>query len=264
MTGTEGLWRTECVDLPAWAAGSPDTLLTFVVHSDVAGERILLDNIRIAGWSGGCAPATTSALDEEFTGCDTSAWAFPVGSFTCLDVGCTNQVGWTPGVFGDGPSLAMETSVDTTGLDGRVQACLRAGTVMPAAGDGLRLLVDTGGGWQLAWEHAGSLGPDGECIEVCTDLSAVDPTVANHPALGLRLEADGNSSVGIYGVHVSGAQFCAADPADLSLSGLSDAGGGDYDLTATDSAGVQLFGRVSCQWDPDPVLGDRQTIWYQP
>ena len=262
VAGADGLWTTRCVDLPAWSAGSTDTTVTFNVHSEVAGEIVYLDSIRLFGWSGGCAPSGATALDETFTGCDTSGWSFPVGTYTCQSNGCSNEIGWRPGVFADGPSLALGRIVDASALDGQVEVCLKIGSDLAQPTDGLRLLVDTGSGVQTVWEHSGALGLDGECLEVCVGLG---PQAANNPNLRLRVEIDGVATIGLYGVSVTGATYCAADPADLSLSSpLVGDGSGNYAFDATDLAGAQLGASVNCGWDPAPGMEARQSIWFQP
>jgi hypothetical protein len=262
VAGADTVWTTRCVDLPAWAAGSTDTTLTFVVHSEEDGEIVYLDSIQLFGWSGGCAPSSAKALGETFAGCDTSGWSFPTGTYTCQSIGCSNEIGWRPGVFGDGPSLVLGRVVDASALDGQVEVCLKIGSDLAQPADGLRLLVDTGSGVQTAWENSGVVGLDGECLEVCVGLG---PEAANNPNLRLRVEIDGAATIGLYGVSVTGATYCAADPADLSLSSpLVGDGSGNYAFDATDLAGVQLGASLRCAWDPDPALEARQSIWFQP
>jgi hypothetical protein len=264
VAGVDNLFLTRCVGLPAWAQGNPAVTITFVAHSDADGEAIYLDNIRLGGWSGACSPASSVALIETFAGCDTSGWNFSVGSPNCVMAGCANQPGWQPGVFSSGASLTMERQVDVSALDGGVEVCLALGSNGPQPADGIRFSFDSGGGFRSAWERVGPLGPDGECLEQCVNLSALDPAVANHPALGLRIEIDGAATVGLYGVRVRGDTYCPADPLQLALTPLAGDGGGNYSFDASDVGAVQLGARVRCQWDPLPSKRAAQSIWFMP
>ncbi|MBW1811257.1 MAG: hypothetical protein JRJ87_23910, partial [Deltaproteobacteria bacterium] len=264
--GLDGFFYRHCVNLPGWADDNSAVTLTFVMQSDADTESVFLDNIEVKGWSGGCAADTVTLLDDNFGGmtCDTSNWTFSGGSNTCDFTGCTNNAAWQPGLFGEGTAFTMETSLDASSADGELTVCFRIGGAASQASDSITLQYDSGSGYVAAWTQTGSIGTLDECREVCVDLSNLDPAVNNNANLGIRFDIESTQTVGLYGVIVSGARYCTADPTVLTLSSLTSAGGGNYDFSATDEAAGQLTAQIKCQWDPQAALNDQQSIWFQP
>jgi hypothetical protein len=258
--GVDDFFYNHCVDLPAWAAGSPSVTVTFVLHSDQSTDYLFLKNIALKGWVGGCSPSVQNAMQESFNGCDTSAWTLSGGTQVCNPTGCTNNPAWAPGIFGSGAPFLMETSVDASALDTEVTACIRFGGVGPALGDRIDLQYDAGAGYRTAWAQDSPLGVDGECREVCVNLSALDPTVNNHPALGLRIGVSSAGAVGVFGVQVTGAQSCSLDATVISFSSFTDAGSGNCDFTATNLTGSSLDATITCQWNQDPTLTAEDSV----
>jgi len=262
--GAGDFFYTYCADLPGWAAGSPDTMLTFVMHSDGAGESLYLDNISVRAWGGGCARDVVSLLDDDFAGCDTSAWTV-TGATTCTGSGCSNQGGWEPGVYGDGGAFDLQTNLDASAADGEVTVCLRIGNDQPGAGDSLTLSYDAGGGFQTAWQQDDSLGTDGTCREVCVNLSDQDPAVNNRASLGIRVAVDSDGAMGLFGVTISAAQFCDATAAVVAVgSPLTDDGGGSYSFDVTDAHGEQLTATVRCELNTQTSVNATDSIRFQP
>ncbi len=254
---------TSCVDLPAWAAGSPDTRLTFIGHSEGAAESLYLDNITVRGWGGGCARDVVSLLDEEFGGCDLGAWTVS-GATNCQSTGCSNQTGWLPGVFGDGGSFSLQRTLDISSIDAELVVCLRLGSDQPAAADSVVLSYHDGLAYQEAWRQTGKLGPDGSCAEVCLNLSERYPGLHRQPSLDIRVEVDSTGAVGIFGVGVSGARFCDAPPSVVDIqSPPSGDGAGNYSFDVVDAQGRQLTTVVRCQIDNLPNLDASGTIRFQ-
>jgi len=258
--GVDDFFYNQCVDLPAWAAGGGSVTVTFLMHSSQSSDYLFVDNIALKGWVGGCTPATTTALDESFTACDTSAWTFSGGTQICNPAGCSNQPAWPPGIFGNGAPFLMDTTVDASALDTEVTACLRFGAVAPAAGDRIELRYDAGAGYQIAWYQDAPLGVDGECREVCVNLSDRDPAVNNHPALGLRIGVTSAGAIGVFGVTVAGARSCPLDATVISFSPFTGDGSGNYDFTATNLNGISLDATITCQWNQDPALTDEDSV----
>ncbi len=256
----DDFFYNHCVDLPAWAAGSGSVTLTFILHSNQSTDYLFLKNIALKGWVGGCSPNMPTALQEDFTACDTSAWTLSGGTHICNPVGCGNHPTWAPGIFGDGAPFSMETTVDASSLDTEVTACIRFGSLQAAPGDGITLEYDAGGGYQTAWAQEAPLGVDGECREVCVNLSDRDPAVNNHPALGLRIGVTSAGGIGVFGVQLTGAQNCLLDTTAISFSPFTGDGAGNYDFTATNLTGSSLDATVTCRWNQDPALTDADSI----
>jgi hypothetical protein len=149
--GVDDFFYNYCIDLPAWAAGSPNVTVTFLLHSNQSTDYLFIKNIALKGWVSGCSPSTPAALQETFAACDTSAWTLSGGTHTCNPIGCVNNPTWVPGIFGDGAPFLMDTTVDASALDTEVTACIRFGEVQPAAGDRIALRYDVGTGYQTAW-----------------------------------------------------------------------------------------------------------------
>jgi hypothetical protein len=256
---------TYCVDLPGWAADSPDTMLTFLMHSDGAGETLYLDNISVRGWGGGCARDVVSVLDDDFAGCDISGWTIN-GTFQCPGFDCSSSPGWSPGLEGDNESFTMETVADASSLDGDIRACIQLGHDGTGGGDRVALLYNAGSGFQLAWEQTDQLGPHGECREICTNLSDIAPDANNNPTLGIQLVVDSNNGkIDIYRVTITGAQFCQATPAVIAVgSPPTDDGGGSYSFDVTDAHGEQLTAAIRCELDPVPAVNASASIRFQP
>ncbi len=262
--GANDFFYTYCVDLPGWAAGSPDTLLTFIMHSNGAGEALYLDNISVRAWGGGCARDVVSLLDDDFAGCDTSAWTV-TGNTTCVGSGCSNQNGWEPGVYGDGGPIELQTTLDASAADGEVVVCLRIGSDQPGAADSLTLSYNAGDGYQTAWQQEGSLGADGTCREVCVNLSDRDPAVNNRSSLGIRIRVDSDGAMGLFGVSISAARFCDAAPAVVAVeSPLIDDGGGSYSFDVTDAQGEPLAAAIRCELDTQTTVNASDSIRFQP
>jgi len=260
-------WYRYCLDLPAWAANNPAVTVMFFLHSDDGNDRIYLDNISLKGWGGGCTKKIITALDEHFDDpvqCDTAGWTI-TGTYTCPGFDCN---GWAPGIMANRDSYTAQTAVDTSLLDGDIWVCFQLGYDGSGGGDRVALYYDdaTGSGFQLAWEHNNRLGWDNRCRERCANLSDIDPDVNNNPKLGIRLLIDStNGQINLYGVTVTGAQYCLAANGVVSLSAPpSGDGSGNYDFTATDTFGRQLTTEIQCFWEPDPALTAKQSVWFQP
>jgi hypothetical protein len=256
-----------CFDLPVWAANNPALTIMFFLHSDDPNDRHYLDNISLKGWGGGCAKNVVTALDEHFDDpaqCDTTGWVI-TGTYSCPGFDCN---GWAPGLLADQDSYTAQTIVDASALDGDVRVCFQLGYDGSRGGDRVALYYDdqAGSGFQLAWEQNDMLGGDGQCREICVNLSDLDPDVNNNPALGIRLLIDStNDLINLYGVIVTGAQYCPAMPGVVALSTPPAGDGmGNYDFTATDTFGDQLTTEIQCFWEPDPSLTAKQSVWYRP
>jgi hypothetical protein len=264
VPGVDLAWVTACADLPSWAADNPGVTLTFLLHSSANGSAMFLDNVRVAGWAGGCTPTVSTALDEDFAGCDTTGWTV-TGAFNCASSNCSNQPGWAPGIAGNDSPFTMDTTLDAGPLDSEVTICAQLGLATGApAGDSISLLYDAGAGWQPAWQQGAPTGATLSCWERCVNLSDLDPAVNNHPALRLRFEVDSAGALALYGVRVTGSPACPAGAAVTLSSPPADQGGGSYGFTATDAAGGPLTTKVQCAWSPDPVIAGSDSIRFVP
>jgi hypothetical protein len=265
--GQDGFFYRQCASLPAWANDNPAVTLTFLMQSNSAGETVYLDNIELKAWSGGCAADLISLLSDNLGdagGCDTSNWTFSGGSHACLQTGCANYSAWQPGVVGEGSSFTMETVVDAGQVDGELVACFKIGSAATDAGDQITLEFDSGQGYKPAWTQAGSIGTENECREICVNLSDIDPAALRNPALGIRFDITSTQTIGLYGVTLSGAHYCSADPAFLSLSSPTESGGGVYDFTANDVLSHPLGATIQCRWNSLSGLEDMQSVSFVP
>jgi len=156
-----------CGMLPAWAAGSPDSVLTVIAHSENNGRMMLVDNISIHGWSDTCTPNYLPALTEDFTGCPdpfTDGWGgwqvtgtinctAPAPPWDCYDA---SERIWVENNTG-----SIATIVDTSALTGDVELCFFFGDDGNDAGKSLDVTFTTDGTtWQDAWNFSGEQDPD--------------------------------------------------------------------------------------------------------
>jgi hypothetical protein len=260
-----GTFLRTCVGLPAWADGSPDLNITFIMHSNNNDDILFLRNIDVHGWGGGCAWNSQTILRDEFNGCDLSAWTVVSGTPTCLGGGFSCN--GSDNLVTENMSLIIERSVDASALDGQVELCFDVGEKGAGDGESMTVEFDAGSGWRTAWSHADNLGPDNVCTTVCLNLSALDPEANNNPALGIRLDItsnNGGDEIIVDNVVVRGAVFCPVDAGVVDLSSPPQWQSADvYRFTATDVSGTQLTAKIQCTWDPDIDIGAEGSVWYQ-
>jgi concanavalin A-like lectin/glucanase superfamily protein/uncharacterized protein DUF2341 len=259
-----------CFDLPAWAADNSNLVVKFFLHSNDNNNRIYLDNISLSGWAGGCAKDIIPLLDDDFNdgggNCDLSNWTI-TGTYTnCPGFDCDPpNGGWSPGIEADGSSFIMTTTVNAVDIDGEIEVCFKIGNDGANDGNSITLLYDAGSGPKIAWSQSGRLGHDKVCHEVCVDLSEIDALgeTNNNPSLDISLGVtSADHKVDIYGVTITGAQYCQVDDSVVLLSTPVGDGLGNYDFTASDEYGNQLAADITCVWEPDSVLNDSATVTF--
>ncbi|MBW1808588.1 MAG: hypothetical protein JRJ87_10375, partial [Deltaproteobacteria bacterium] len=256
--GINSIFYNYCVNLPAWAADNNSVTLTFIAHSNNDWDFLMLDNIVLRGWYQTCAPSYLTVFTETFDGCPDpindgwNAWEV-IGTPTCdgeWSCGSGNtaeceQENWT-----------MTQVVDASGLDGNVTLCFTSGDDRADAGESITVSFDTGTGiWQTARYQAGNMGPNQTCRDYCVNLSAIDPAVNRNPNLGISFYLTSNNNddeIELDNISVSGAVYCDGS-AEVSLSAISDDGGGAYSFTATDVPATRLDADINCVWDWPPV-----------
>ena len=263
----DGAFFTYCGELPAWAEDNPSVAMTVGVHSNDNGDILYLRRLYLEGLTGGCAGESSYAFTDDFAGCDLGQWSVTSGTPGC-SFECWEQGGGTTatGVTAAASSFSIETTVDTSQLDGEVTVIFYTAseTADPGGGDELTLRYNAGGGWQSAFELSGPIGGGGDCLEVWVNLSDLDPRANNNPALGIGFDLTAVSSIGVYGVAVTGVEFCAADAAVVSVGSASESGGGLYNVNVTDASGEPLVTRVQCAWDPDSDIGAQDSVRFTP
>ena len=258
--GVDNIFFRFCGMLPAWAAGSPDTTVTIIAHSENNGRMMLVDNISIYAWNDTCTPSYLPAFTEDFTGCPdplTTGW----GGWTVTDtVNCT-AAGFdcydaSERIWVENNTGSISTLVDTSALTGDVELCFFFGDDGNDAGKSLDVTFTTDGTtWQDAWNFSGEQDPDQTCREVCVNLTDIDPLAAGNPTLGLQFDLySGRDPIYVDQITVTGADVCdAAGVVDLST--LTDNTDGTYTFTAQDVAGTPVNVTITCTWD-DPPPGD--------
>ena len=260
----DAVWHRSCWPLPAQAEDEPFLTVRFFLHSNDNNDRLYLDNISLTGWPDACPDNSLTVLDDDFAGCDTSNWILSNANLYCPGFDCNSHNEWSPGVEVDAQAGHMTTTFDASQLDSEVAVCFQLGHDGTLNTDRLELQIDSGSGFQTVWSQEGQLGQDGECRLECVDLSAADPAVHGNPAVGLRFDFDANDGkIEIYRVVVAGAVHCSAAAANLSLSPVTEVGGGLYQLTASNGDGGPLDGRLTCSWEPDPTVIDKDVIAYR-
>lgn len=269
-TPPDGLERPFCATLPAWTADNPALVVTFIAHSENAGEALFLDDVVVRGWSSSCTPSRTTLFTEDFSTCSTGSdiadgwngWSVTAAAATlqCLTE-CSSNV-----ALGMRSAVTMSHAVDTTAVDGDVRLCFDVGDRAADAGEWITVSFDAGTGWQEAWRWDDDLGTDGSCASVCVVLSDIDPAVALNPDLVIRFELVSNhvnDHLYIDDVLVDGATFCPAGSA-ASISGLADLGGGSYSFDLVDDAAAPMGAAARCSWDTPPELvAGLDTTWFR-
>jgi hypothetical protein len=280
QSGVSNVFYPYCASLPAWANDNAAVTIEFVAHSNNYNDFVYLDNIAVRGWHQWCAPSYADALDEDFSGCPNpifdgwNGWSVASGSpgsfpacpgFTCSSLGSDAAAE----VRNDW--MTLERRVDASSLDGDVRLCFTYGDNGAWGSDtNIDVFFDAGSGWKNIWAQSGNFGPNGNCREVCINLSDLDPDANRNPDLGVRIEmASGNSSpVSLYEVRVSGALYCDGDAIGaVQLDTMTDNGDGTYTFDARDVPVEQLTADILCSWDSPPSgqeVETTDTVWYQP
>ena len=254
-----------CVELPDWAAGNPNLEIKIAVHSDRGGEDygMLLDNVSLRGWSSGCEPTTLSVFTEDFEDCPGEiddgwhGWNVLSGNPECFDeeeMGC----GRTVSAIAYDEEWIIEQTVDASSLDGNIEVCFSFGDY--EEGDFLRVAINAGNGLRTVWLQDYNLSDEGECHNVCVNVSDVDPDANRNPALiiGFQLDAVRSLADPLYlldDIEVRGAVYCDAAGA-IDIGEITEMGDeGYYQFTVTDVTRNQMSPDIHCFWDdpPDPV-----------
>ena len=258
-----------CVTLPAWAEDNPALVLRFIMHSHDDDDRLYLDDVVVRGWPSGCAASRTVAFEEDFDPCTSiigdgwNGWTV-TGNPGCRDM-CT---GGSPGAArATNETWSMSHAVDTSALARDVRLCFAAGeSFASSSSDRIQVEIDTGSGWQEAWYWEQGLSFGGACVDVCVNLTDLDPAAARNPSLQIRftVQASEDTSVYIDDIVLDGATLCDG-AGSLRLGAPSDGGGGSYTIEVDNEVGRQLWGELSCSWDspPEPVSGSDGT-WFRP
>jgi len=248
-----------CVDLPSWTENNPAVAVKFVLHTNVSWAYIFLDNIGLKGWVSGCAPNTQTIFTEDFTGCSLTipdgwnGWQ-AISNPRCNGSWHCPSPSTVPAAFANDEWWALARTVDTTALGGDVTLCFRAGDYN--SGDHIEVMIDTdgAGSWEGAWYERGSIGPDGECREICVTLSDINPDANRNPFLGLQFEVNSNWSVydnGYYmldDISVAGAVFCdGAGIADVGA--ITETADGFYEFSVSNMTGGMMSPWIHCSWD---------------
>ncbi len=255
-----------CITLPDWAENNPALVLSFVLHSHDDDDRLYLDDLVVRGWPSGCTASRSVAFEEDFDPCTSiigdgwNGWTV-TGSPDCRDM-CT---GGSPGAArATNETWSMSHSVDTSAIARDVRLCFAAGEAFAStSSDRLQVEIDTGTGWQEAWYWEQGLSFGGACVDVCLNLSDIDPAAARNPALQIRFtlqSSDTSRSIYIDDIVLDGAVLCDGT-GSASAGTVSDDGGGSYSLDLSDTAGTPMWVELSCSWDspPAPVTGSDGT-----
>jgi hypothetical protein len=255
-----------CRELPAWTANDAALSFTFIMHSDSDDHKVFLDNIEIFGWGGGCASQSRIVFQDNFDGCDYSKWNLSVGTPTCPG---DDQCDGSGNLWAEHDSWTIEADgIDASDLDERVSLCFTVGDHdANSAGDFVDVDFFDGRDWLDAWHLDGNFGSNGECFEVCVDLSAIDPLVNNNPDLGIRIGAgsdDNDDIIMIDDVILKGRVRRPAACGRLSLTQPSEESAGEYHFILTDSNSSQLTAVVECGLDRRPDKKGSDTVWFMP
>ncbi|MBN1944978.1 MAG: hypothetical protein JW797_04840 [Bradymonadales bacterium] len=266
-----------CWELPGWAENDPALTIRFILHSDDGNDIIYLDDITLKGWYAGCAdpdPTYSTILNEDFnTSCpELGDWTVS-GDLSCISTDNESGFGTSPHIHvTQGQSGSIERTLDLSTLDGDITLCFGYGDNHADNDESLRVQFDVGGGvgWQDAWYQVGSPGPNNDSVQICANLSDLDPRVNRNPAVGLRftLTSDDTTeeiTIDVDDIAVQGAVFCDGSPW-VNLSDPVDGGDGAYQFTVSGTAGEQLTADILCSWD-DPPLGAVEamdSVWFTP
>ncbi|MFH1437590.1 MAG: hypothetical protein ABIJ56_17925 [Pseudomonadota bacterium] len=263
-----------CMTLPAWAGNNAALTITIIANSNDSGDIFYIDDIRLAGWGGGCEPAIETVFEEPFGSvetCDapiTDGWRGwrVTGEPQCPGIQCPGGAGDQWGAQARNSSWSMEHDVDASALDGKVEICFDVGEHGANANESVHVEFssDGGTGWLTAWYHERDMGTDDVCRRICVNLSMIDPNVRRNPDLVIRvtLTAD-DKEITIDDITVSGAVFC--DPGAAVTAGpVSETGTpGLYGLTVRSTG--RLSSLVACSWnDEDPPVSGFDEILFTP
>ena len=247
----------QCVDLPAGLNGRARVEIMFVAHSENDNRVMAIDNISLSGWTAACAADVVSLVIEDFDGCADplpdpfGAWT--VGGTILCNSSDFNCFDGSDRAIADATTGSIERRVDASAFDADVELCWHFGDKGNDANKTLLVEYDAGSGFQPAWGYTGNQGPNNGCLQVCINLSGLDPAVARNPNLGLRFSLDSSSEeLVIDHILLRGARNCAAG-ADLTLGPMSDNGDGSYSFNAVDALGDQLDADILCSWDSPPA-----------
>jgi hypothetical protein len=209
----------QCVDLPAGLNGRARVEVEFVAHSENDNRVMTIDNISLTGWAAVCAADMVSLVIEDFDGC-TDPLPDPFGAWTVggtilcntSDFNCYDA---SDRAIADATTGSIERRVDASALDADVELCWHFGDKGNDADKTLLVEYDAGSGFQSAWGYTGNQGPNDGCLQVCVNLTNLDPAVARNPDLGLRFSLGSNSEeLVIDHILLRGARNCTAG-ADL-------------------------------------------------
>jgi len=245
-----------CVNLPSWAENNSNITITFIAHSEQNGNVVYLDSVSLRGWKTPCSPSTQTILNDNFDSCDLTGWTFTgtptcPGTWSCGGTGsslqATNQT-WT-----------IQRQVDASNLDGNVTLCFSYGDNTAGLGSSINVQFNSndGNGWQTAWFQIGNLGPDQTCRNICVNLSDIDSDVNRNAALEIRFSVGtiAGQSYDLDNILLRGSTYCN-DSVNVSLSPISESGGGFYSFTATetDVPATRLDADINCSWGRNPPV----------
>jgi len=270
--GVDFAMYRHCAALPAWAEDNAAVTIQFAGHSEANAQGVFLDNIEITGWHSSCTPANTAAEDEDFDTCTSgspittgfNSWTV-TGTVDCAQTFSCPAATLHAEVTGGSASLSKQ--VDASDLDGEVTLCFAYGDNGSAADKALVVMFDTGSGPQAAWGQGGDAGTDGECANICVNLSNIDPAVNRNPALTISFMLDSTTDIiAIDNITLRGDQFCDGT-GTITLGAYTDNSDGTYTFTALDVPGDQLNADILCSWDTPPTgeeVEATESVWYQP
>ncbi len=251
-----------CEKLPAWSADQAHLTFSFVMHSNSDDQQVFLDNIEIFGWGGGCASQSQIVFKDNFDGCDLSNWNVTAGTPECPG---DDQCSGSGNLQVENDSWTVEAGgIDASDLDERVTLCFTVGDYdANSVGDFIDVDVFDGRDWLDAWRLDGNFGSNGDCFEVCVNLSAIYPAVNNNPNLGIRIAAgsdDDGDKIMLDDVVLKGLIRRPAACGVLELSQPVEGSHGEYQFMLTDNNKSQLTAVVECN------LGrrDSDVVWFMP
>lgn len=169
---------------PTAAQGEPGASCTLGVTGAVGADACLSCETLLG---------ITPLAREDFAGCpDLAARGWTVGGSPA----CPTDTGLPPTPLAGSDALEAEQETftltrrfDTTGLD-RVRLCFDMADRGAGADDALEVSLDTDGTFDAV--HTDPGGPvanvDDLWVTTCLDLDALDPTAADNPDLGVRIE----------------------------------------------------------------------------
>ena len=252
-------WFQVCRDLPGWAENNPAVTVTIIVHSHDDDDILKLRRISVRGMSMECTRDVRIIMTEDFQGCtdplpaDWNEWTVEGNAICGGFPECYQNIPAYTGVAVEAHSstFTMSKYVDASSLDDRITLCFWYGDYRADGGESIEVLFDSGSGWVRAWYEDRNMGTDLECRRTCLNLSEMDPTVNNHPNLGIRFRLASNSNdrkVDLADILLRGHVFCS-DPQKVSLDTLDDNNDGTYDTNVTNHTTSDLTARIRCTWD---------------